>query len=154
MYLDRYISYVNTKFHRIDKDHAIFGGDVITRDGTTEGLPFIKDGVLKNRFADENFYLKHDRPGCLVMDNRGPHTNASHFFITQKPLPELDNTYIVFGHVVDGLDVLKKLSMFGLVVVYAWGHPSLTVIPPHVSICLSFPVPMISLSVIHSSVSH
>ena len=102
VFLAREGYYDNTVFHRVIPDFMVQGGDPT---GTGRGGPGY-------RFQDEfDSSLKHDKPGTLSMANAGPGTNGSQFFLTHVPTPHLDGRHSVFGHVVEGLDVLMSIAV-------------------------------------------
>ena len=99
--------YKGCSFHRVISDFMAQGGDFTNHNGTGG------KSIYGEKFADENFNVKHTKRGDLSMANAGPNTNGSQFFLTFIPCNWLDGKHCVFGEVVDGWNVLDALESVG-----------------------------------------
>jgi len=97
-------TYNNSKFHRIINQFMLQGGDILNGDGTGG------TSLYGERFEDENFSIKHNKPYLLSMANSGPNTNGSQFFITTVATPHLDNKHVVFGEIKKGSKIINELQ--------------------------------------------
>lgn len=116
--------YKGCTFHRIIPEFMCQGGDFTNNNGTGG------KSIYGKKFDDENFSLKHNSFGTLSMANSGSNTNGSQFFICTTKTDWLDNKHVVFGHVISGADVVRKMERCGnkagtpnqKIIIYACGE--------------------------------
>ncbi|CAG9825551.1 unnamed protein product [Phaedon cochleariae] len=97
-------SYLGTRFHTAIERVMIQGGDIVNDNGTGSM------SIYGKYFEDENFIIKNDSPGLLMMANEGPDTNGCQFMITTMPMPWLDGKNVIFGKVLNGAGVVHKIE--------------------------------------------